>query len=52
MHDDDRSPMDRGGPLDPFAGKSPAERLGREPSKAEREIFQSEPATDSNAHPR
>ena len=27
MHDDDASPLDRGKPLDPFGGKSPAERL-------------------------
>ena len=23
MHDDDRSPLDKGGPLDPFGGKKP-----------------------------
>lgn len=27
MHDDDSSPLDRGKPLDPFGGASPAERL-------------------------
>ncbi len=26
MHDDDASPLDRGKPLDPFGGASPAER--------------------------
>jgi hypothetical protein len=26
MHDDDSSPLDRGKPLDPFGGASPAER--------------------------
>jgi hypothetical protein len=27
MHDDDASPVDRGKPLDPFAGKAPSERV-------------------------
>ncbi|HEV2644014.1 MAG TPA: hypothetical protein VGT98_14985 [Candidatus Elarobacter sp.] len=26
-HDDDRSPLDRGKPLDPFGGKAPSERI-------------------------
>jgi|GEM_PF-2452466 len=49
QHDDDRSPLDRNGPLDPFRGKTPAERAGHEPSRAERQAFMNEPATDSNA---
>ena len=43
MHDDDSSPLDRGKPLDPFGGKSPAERLGKTPGKAQEQAFGSIP---------
>jgi hypothetical protein len=43
MHDDDASPLDRGKPLDPFGGKSPAERLGKTPGEAQEQAFGSIP---------
>ncbi len=36
---DDASPLDRGQNLDPFRGKSPAERVGKEPGKAQEQAF-------------
>ena len=39
MHDNDQSPLDRGQNQDPFRGKSPAERAGKEPSKAQEQMF-------------
>ena len=36
---DDASPLDRGQNLDPFRGKSPAERMGKEPGKAQEQAF-------------
>ncbi|MDB5071757.1 MAG: hypothetical protein JWM87_2868 [Candidatus Eremiobacteraeota bacterium] len=43
MHDDDSSPLDRGKVLDPFGGKSPAERLGKKPGEAQEQAFGSIP---------
>ena len=39
MHDNDESPLDRGQNQDPFFGKSPAERVGKKPGKAQEQAF-------------
>jgi len=40
QHDDDASPLDRGKPLDPFAGKAPSERIpGLKPGEAQDQAF-------------